>query len=143
MDGAHIHLLLNHIPVLGVLFGLLLLSVAMPGRSQMHARLASQVFVGIALFAIPVYFSGEAAEEVAEHVRPLAHAVIESHEDAALASFVGLELLGVFAGLALWRSRSVRELGYSSLVTLWTGALLVSASVGWTAYLGGLIAHGR
>lgn len=141
MNGAHVHLLLNHIPILGVLFALLLLSAAMPRRSQVHARLALQVIVAAALLAIPVYLSGEPAEQQIERLRPSAEAVVEAHESAALGSLAAVELLGFVAAGALWSSRRSRELGYRSLVTIWAGALLVSASVAWTAYLGGQIAH--
>lgn len=141
MNGAHLHLLLNHVPILGVIFGLILLSVAMPRRNQIYARLALYVFVVVAAMAIPVYLSGEPAEEVIEHLQPSAETSIEPHEDAALASLIGLELLGAVAAIGLLKSRRSHELGYGVLVTAWTGALLVTASVAWTAYLGGQIAH--
>ena len=34
MNAAHLHLIVNHIPVMGVLFGLIFLLVAMVGRNK-------------------------------------------------------------------------------------------------------------
>ena len=54
----HLHLLLNHIPVLGVGFGLAVLGWAAFRPRPEFARLALVVFIVSALAAIPTYLSG-------------------------------------------------------------------------------------
>jgi beta-lactamase regulating signal transducer with metallopeptidase domain len=66
MNWAHIHLLLNHVPVLGTIFGLALLGYAVLKRSEALKRAALGVFVAVALLALPVYFTGEPAEEAVQ-----------------------------------------------------------------------------
>jgi hypothetical protein len=55
------------------------------GMTEKHRVLFSLgVFVFTALLALPVYFIGEPAEEVVEHLPGVAKSLIEKHENAAL-----------------------------------------------------------
>ncbi len=95
MNWAHIHLLLNHVPVLGTVFGLSLLGWSMLRRDLGVQRVALGVFVAIAMLALPAYFSGEPAKDVVEHAARVSEQAIEVHERAALVSLIGVELLGL------------------------------------------------
>lgn len=53
MNWAHVHLLLNHVPVLGTIFGLALLGYALMRRNDGLTRVALGVFVVVALLALP------------------------------------------------------------------------------------------
>jgi asparagine N-glycosylation enzyme membrane subunit Stt3 len=59
MNWAHIHLSLNHLPVVGTFFGVLLLLLALLRKSEELKRVSLGVFVLTALLALPVYFTGE------------------------------------------------------------------------------------
>ena len=63
MNAIHVHLMLTHVPVLGTVFGLGLLLVALWRRSDEVKKVALGVFVLAALFAVPVYLTGEPAED--------------------------------------------------------------------------------
>ena len=67
MDAAHLHLMLNHIPVLGTAFGMALIAWALFRKSEELKRVSLGVFVIIALLAVPAYLTGEPAEEIVEH----------------------------------------------------------------------------
>ena len=140
MNGAHLHLLLNHIPVLGIIFGLLLLAYGMIGKKQDLIRTSLGVFVLAALVAIAVYLSGEQAEEVVEHLAGISEAIIESHEEAGWLALLGAGALGLLAlaGLLWFRKREMPQ-GFA-LATL-VVALIVSGWMGYTANLGGKINH--
>ena len=62
MNQVHLHLLMNHLPILGVPFGLLLLCAGMLRQSDELKKAALLTFVVAALLAVPVYFTGEPAE---------------------------------------------------------------------------------
>ncbi len=140
-SAAHLHLLLNHIPVIGIpIIGVLLvLAVAM--KQQALVRIALGFTVVLALFTLPVYLSGEPAEEIVEDLPGVPHAVLEEHEEIAKVTFVATEVLGALAllGLALaWkRDRVSKPLVYGSLVLV----LIASGLLARTAYLGGQIRH--
>jgi len=64
MDLAHIHLLLNHFPTIGFLVGLGVFLLGLVGKSNDSRRAGLVIFMGIALLSIPIYISGNGAQEV-------------------------------------------------------------------------------
>ncbi len=109
MNWPHLHLLLNHVPVMGVPFGFLLLAVALARRSLELTKASLGVFAVVALVTIPVYLAGEPTEEVVEHLPGISESLIEEHEESALVSLVAIEILGVLAlaGLIRFRGSSI------------------------------------
>src|SRR4029434_4393979 len=97
MNAAYVHLLLNHVPVLGVLFALGLLGWAVFRRSDTLLRAGWATLVVVALVALPVYFTGEDAEEVVEDEPGVVHKTIKDHEESALPAIIGMEALGLLA----------------------------------------------
>lgn len=141
MNGAHIHLLLNHIPILGTVFGLLLLLWATLRKSDQLQRVSLGVFVLTALVAVPAYLSGEPAEEVVEHLPGVTHAIIEAHEKAALLALVAMAATGILSLASLILHRRAEKLpGYIAPVLLML-AVLTGGLMGWTGNLGGQIRH--
>ena len=63
MNLPHVHLLLNHFPIIGTLIALGLYLFALIGRSEDLKRASLVIFAGIALLSIPTYMSGNGAEE--------------------------------------------------------------------------------
>jgi len=139
MNPAHLHLLSNHIPVLGTVFGLLLLMWGMVRRNESIQRAALATFFVAALVAIPVFFTGEPAEDAVEHLAGTAEGAIETHEDAALLSLISVEVLGVIAVLGFIRRRAnlSRFVTRSALVL----AIVTAGLMARTANLGGKIRH--
>lgn len=140
MNWAHIHLMLNHVPVLGTVFGLALLAWGVVRRDARLQRAALVTFVLAAIAAIPVYLTGEPSEDVVERLAGTANTAIETHEEAAVIALIGIELLGAIAVAALFWSRAGR-----AVTTLTRAAFLVAmvttGLMAWTANLGGRIRH--
>lgn len=140
MNAAYGHLLLNHVPVLGSVFGLALLAAGVLRRNQTLRQAGWVTLVIVALVALPVYFSGEGAEEIVEHEPGVTHDAIEEHEEIALVALIGMEALGLLAlaGLVLSRRGGAPSwMGPGSLAL----ALVVAGLMGATAYRGGFIKH--
>lgn len=141
MDPAHAHLILNHIPVVGLGAAILLLLYAFARRNDEMKKAALIGFVLLALVTIPVYLTGGEAEERVEHLPGVSDAFIEEHEEAATSSLIAIEILGALslAGLVLTRrSRAVPKwLAVISLVA----SIIVAAVMVRTANLGGQIRH--
>jgi uncharacterized membrane protein len=140
MNWAHVHLMLNHLPVLGTIFGLLLLGWAVVRRDEKLQRAALATFVLTALAAIPVFLTGEPSEDVVENLAGTAKQAIEAHEEAAVVALIAVSALGALAlaALVLFRKRAVpRPLAGAALI-------FALATAGWmaqTANLGGRIRH--
>jgi hypothetical protein len=141
MNGAHLHLLINHIPVLGTAFGLVLLVFAVWKRSEDMRKAALAAFVVVALAAIATYLTGEPAEHGVKGLPAVSGALIERHDDAAGIALGGAIALGLLAlvGLIWFRAGRPVKNWYSSLAL--AAALLVTGCMAWTAYLGGQIRH--
>jgi uncharacterized membrane protein len=135
------HLLLNHFPVVGTIFGVLLLLLALLRKSEELKRVSLGVFVFTALLALPVYFTGEPAEKVVEHLPGVAEPMIERHENAALFALLmaGGAGLVALAGLILFR-RAEKLPGWIVAATL-VLSLATSGLMGWAANLGGQTRH--
>jgi hypothetical protein len=141
MNTAHLHLMLNHIPVLGTLIGLALLSFALWKRSEESKRIALGLLVTTALLAVPAFLTGEPAEGMVKGLPGVSKAIIEQHEEAAQGAFIGLCILGsvALAGLVWFRGGQRMPSWFGSVVL--AGSLLVGGWMAWTANLGGQIRH--
>lgn len=140
MNGPHLHLMLNHLPVVGSLGIGLLLFVALLPAGRAFRRLALAGLVVVALAGLPAFFSGEPAEEGVEHLAGVEETRIDRHEDMAKVALVGLELAGAIAlaGLLVFRRRAIPGslLVVALIVDLGAAGLLARV-----ATLGGEIRH--
>lgn len=141
MNLAHVHLLLNHVPVLGTVFGLALLVYALWKRDDRLQRVAFGTFVVVALLALPAYFTGEPAEEAVAGAPGVTEQVVDVHEEAALVSLIGVELLGVIALGGLLVARGGRPLAAGVTRVALLVALATAGLSARTANLGGQIRH--
>jgi len=102
-DLAHLHLLINHFPTIGTILALGLLLLAFIRRNEHLKKVSFEIIFLIALATMPVYVSGSAAAEALKGQAGVSAQAIAAHNDAALGSFIMMEITGFFAWLALWR----------------------------------------
>ena len=141
MNWAHVHLSINHIPVLGTVFGTLLLVFGMAKKNEEIKRVSLGIFVIIAVATLPVYFTGEPAEEIVEPLPGVAESILEEHEESALISFIAVGILGVAAIGVLWRYRYTDTIPKRFVVAGLILSIIVFGLMAWTADLGGKIRH--
>ena len=141
MNAVHIHLLLNHVPILGVLFGAAILAGALYRRQEAFVRFALWIFIAMTALIVPTYLSGEAAEDIVAPAIPSAEAWIEPHEQAA--GFAGMMtvLVGALAAGTLAVGRGQPDLPRRLVLATLVVSLLASAALARTATLGGQISH--
>lgn len=132
--------MLNHLPVVGTLFALLLLCFAILKRSDELKKVALGAFTIIAALAIPAYLTGEPSEKLAEKLPGVTESVIDPHEDAAKVAFVLILSVGTvaLAGLVVLRAKAVPQWFAVSMLAL---SLAAAGALAWTANLGGKIRH--
>ncbi len=141
MTAAHWHLLLNHLPVIGVLVGTLVLAIAVTRRNEDLTKVSLAILASAAALTIPVYLTGEPAEEIVEHLPGVSESLIKNHEEAAEIAAVTVAVLGTLClGLLLYARRG-RLIPRSAAL----GALLLSLAatvlLARAAHLGGTIRH--
>lgn len=83
MNYAHLHLVLNHIPLYGLVFGFCLLMYSIRKKSEEVARVAMYTFIFSAVIAVITYISGENAVQVIENIKDINKKAIEEHEKLA------------------------------------------------------------
>ena len=141
MNGAHLHLLLNHMPILGSLFGLVLLLVALVRRQPTLVKAALITLLVAAALAIPANLTGEGAEEVVENYPGVTRALIHEHEEAAELAMWALELTGALALVSLLLlSRGHTRATLLTRLTL-AGAFVSFGLMARAGNLGGQIMH--
>jgi len=101
MDATHIHLLTNHIPILGSLFGILLLLIGMLMKNRTVEIIAMATILLSAVFTLPAYFSGEEAEYVIEKIQGISEFQLEEHEEHAELSLWMMIVSGILALMSL------------------------------------------
>lgn len=140
MNSVQIHLALTHAPVIISLTGLVMLVAALVLKNNILTRAAYVLIIIAGIAALPVYFSGEGAEEAVEHLPGISESIIEEHEDIAKFSMLSVSvaaLLSIAAFFAVKWNAISRILKFSVLlVSLVSAGLMIQ-----TAHLGGKIRH--
>ena len=144
MDWAHLHILVNHFPVILALTGALAIVLALV-RGQRGIWLYATVSLTLAaLTVIPTYFTGQPAEHALNRPWYVARDAIHTHEDAAKIAALLVMLAGLVALLA-WRRlvrypREVRMPG-SLRTALLVTSLAAAGAIVYASWLGDRIVH--
>ena len=139
-SGAHIHLLVNHVPILGALFALALLAASFVWAPDVLRRTAFVVLIGTGVASAIADLTGEPAEDAVRGLPGVLRDAIHAHEEFAEAAYIGAIVLGVLAliGLVWWRRSSVPR--GATLVAL-IGSTALAGAMAYTGLLGGRIRH--
>src|SRR5450759_768574 len=128
MTAAHVHLLLNHIPILGSIFSLLVLSYGILRKSDEIKKTSLGGFVITALLTIPVYLTGDGAAQIVSNLPGVSTAIIQQHDQAATITMVAIQIVGALSLLSLVLSRRSRQelrswmtMGVLTLATISSG----------------------
>ena len=152
MEIAYLHLVTNHIPIIGIPVAIVVLLLGIWRRSPELKAAAFLLFTGIGLLTIAVFFLGQGGEDFIEELPGVSHDTIEEHEEFALPSLIVVLITAAAALFALVRYGGLRTLlrrdgaepaafpGWLTIVVL-VLAVISAGMIGWTARLGGKIRH--
>ncbi|MGF2411961.1 hypothetical protein [Ferruginibacter sp.] len=141
MNATHLHLLLNHFPVIGTLIGSGLLLWGIVKKQDNVKSIAAALLALMAIIAIPVYLTGEPAEESVEKLPAVSEAMIELHEDAASIAIWLMGITGIASLAALlfaWQKRKTAGVVFVAAAVL---SVVCFAAMARTGYYGGQIRH--
>jgi formate hydrogenlyase subunit 3/multisubunit Na+/H+ antiporter MnhD subunit len=141
MNPTHFHLLLNHFPIIGTLISAVLLMWGLYKKQLNIQKVSAVSFIAMALIAIPVYLTGEPAEESVERLPGISEALIELHEEAASVAIWVMELTALVSIAALFFSWQKNRIASSFFMFVMILSLLSFAAMARTGYLGGQIRH--
>lgn len=141
MNQAHFHLIVNHLPIIIPVIGLLVLIGGFITRNDVVKRTAFFIFIIGALATIPAFATGEGAEETIEHLQGISKQTIHAHEEVAETFAVLSYILGGIALLALflnWKKISFANIVAGILILFSVVVLYFAKETGTT---GGEIRH--
>ena len=102
MNDAHLHMVVNHFPIIGTIFGLGILIAGIFMKNTVIKNVAYILFIVAAIFAAVSMATGEGAEEIAEKLPSVTHQIIHEHEEMAEKLALVLYALGVISLLGLY-----------------------------------------
>jgi uncharacterized membrane protein len=141
MNGAHWHLVVNHLPIIFPLVGVITLITGMISKSEAVKRMAFAIFIMGSFAAIGAMTTGEGAEEVVEKISGVTENYIGSHEETAETFAILCYILGGISLLGLWASFKQKTI--SSMISMGTlvFAFVVLFFAKQTGTTGGEIRH--
>ena len=133
MNNAHFHLLVNHLPVVGLLIGTLVLIAGLITKKTEVKLTALGVLIFSAITSVVAFYTGEGAEEVVENMSGISETLIHTHEEYAESFFTLTLILGGISLLTF--IAEVRKSNLSKYLIIL--CLLVATADGITAkYVG-------
>ena len=141
MNGAHLHLIVNHVSIFALMIGTLVLAVSMKRESADLRLLATTLFVVAGVFGLIAVETGEKAAEIVIGLNLGTHSDVNEHAAAATWALRSGILVAVLALAMEWALRKkptwARALRWVLLLFALHGCTVFARTV----YLGGLIRH--
>lgn len=141
MNNSHLHLVVNHLPIIFPIVGIIILLIGLFTKSEVTKRNGYTIFILGALASIAAMATGENAEDAIEKLQGVSKDLIHTHEEAA-ELFAGLSyVLGGFSLLALfssWKNYSISKFAPYVVGLLAIGTLFFAQKAGTS---GGEIRH--
>jgi uncharacterized membrane protein len=141
ISGAHLHLLLNHVPILGSAFALVLLAFGYFMRNDTLSKAALWTLVVVSLIAIPAFLTGEEAEHAVEDRPGISNTQIHEHEEQAEIAFWALMCSGAIALGTLMSSMKTQTVNRTLLILNIAFIVGTFALMARTGNSGGAIRH--
>jgi hypothetical protein len=140
MTGVHLHLLVNHAPIFGGIFALLLFLASYRWAPDTLRRTAFVVLIFTGLTGVVSDLTGEPAEDAVRGFPGIRREVIHEHEEMGEKSYIVAAVVGVLSIALLVRTRNV-PVSNGIAATGLVASLIVSAMMGYTGLLGGRVRH--
>ena len=141
MNGAHWHLVVNHLPIIFPIVALIVMITGLISKSEAVKRTAFMIFVFGSLAVIAAMNTGEGAEEVVKKINGVTENYIENHEETAETFAILSYMLGGISLFGLWAS--FKQKTFSSIISISTliFAFVVLFFAKQTGTTGGEIRH--
>ena len=127
MNNAHLHLVVNHLPIVGLLIGTLVLVAGLFMKKSEVKLTAFGIFIFSAAASVIANYTGEGAEEAVEHLSGISETLIHTHEEYA-ESFLTLTL--ILGGVSLLGFLAeIKKFRYANYLTILILLLAISDNV--------------
>ncbi len=141
MNDAHLHLVVNHFPIIGTILGFGILLAGIVLKNNTVKNVSYVLFIVAAIFAAFSMGTGEGAEEAVEEMPNIGKQIIHEHEEIAEKLAIVLYALGVISLLGLYtniKNHTKAKLISYLVLTIAAVGVFLAQQVGTT---GGEIRH--
>jgi uncharacterized membrane protein len=138
---AHLHLLVNHFPIIGSIFISVMFIIALWFKNVFLQKVSLWFLVGVALSTALTYASGGGTKAAVQGLPQVSDTMIAAHEQAARYGLIIMFVAGALAlgGIILYSKKPILPLYFRISVLV---VLLISVVVlTYVGFLGGLIMH--
>jgi hypothetical protein len=138
---AHIHLLVNHFPIIGSYFVAIMFFIALIFKNVFLQKVSLWFFAGCAIFTAIAFASGGGTKAAVQGLPQASTSMIAAHEQAANYGLGIMFIAGVLSlgGIILYSKKPTLPFYYrvSIVVVLLVGIAVLS----YVGFLGGQIMH--
>ena len=141
MNDAHLHMVVNHFPIVGTMITIGILIAGLLNKNQSIINTAYVLFIIGAVFGILSMNTGEGAEELVEDMPGIGWKIIHEHEELAEKMALLLDVLGILSLVGFYfqyKNNPKQKLVSYLLLVLSIASLFVIQKVGTS---GGEIRH--
>jgi uncharacterized membrane protein len=140
-SSAHLHLLVNHFPVIGYFIIIVFLVYGIIIKQEKVKQFSMFMIVVLSLITILVFVSGNNAEGMVKGAEGVIEENIEVHQYAAVRSFIAMEILGGISLLMILYYRFKKPVPLSvTLIYLFLNLFVLWMMI-YTSNQGGKIFH--
>jgi uncharacterized membrane protein len=140
MNQAHLHMVLNHFPIIGLIFGIGVLIYGIIKKHTILVNTAYVIFIICMILCKATMITGEGAEEIAEELG-ISNEIIHEHEEIAenfMKVLYGLGILSILGLVANIKKHTKAFVLSLLILILAIGSSILSIKVGNS---GGEIRH--
>ena len=141
MNSTYLHLLLNHFPIIGTLMGSGLLLWGIIKKQTQTQSIAAGILFLMAIIALPVYLSGEPAEETVENLPGISETMMELHEESANLAIWIMGITGIISLVAIILQRQKHAFSGKAYLLAFILSVVTFGAMVRTGYYGGRIRH--
>jgi len=138
---AHLHLLLNHFPIIGTVVGVGLFLFSLAGKNDDLKRASLIIFAVMALLSLPTFFSGVGAEGAIVELPGVSNVLIDRHEGAAILALFFMEITGALSLAGLWQSHKVSRPARWNVASVLLFSLITVGLMARVGTTGGDVRH--
>lgn len=102
MNAAHLHLIVNHFPIIGIILGFGILISGILLKNNTIKNISYCIFIISAIFTAISMATGDEAEEMIENMPTIEKYLIHVHEEMAEKLAIVLYLLGIGSIIGLY-----------------------------------------
>ncbi len=126
MNKAHLHMVFNHFPIIGLFFGIGILVYGLLKKQTILVNTAYLIFIICMIMGKATMMTGEGAEEIVEELG-ISHTIIHEHEEIAEKFMKLLYLLGITSIIGL--IANAKKHAKAHLIIYLTIAIAIASAV--------------